>query len=108
MSGSNPTPHGYKAQWGYYTDVESGILFLTHRYLDPATGRFLTRDPIGVEGGVNLYQYVGNRVVVRADPPRNLCYRSLSLRGVCRLPSRFCTPLCWLRAEPILLEAMLE
>ena len=68
MSGTNPTPYGYKAQWGYYTDVETGILLLTHRYLDPATGRFLTRDPIGLEGGVNLYAYVGNGVVVRADP----------------------------------------
>ncbi len=68
MSGTNPTPYGYKAQWGYYTDAESGILLLTHRYLDPATGRFLTRDPIGVEGGVNLYAYVGNGVVMLKDP----------------------------------------
>ncbi len=67
MSGYNPTPCGDKAQWGYYTDVETGILLLTHRYFDPATGRFLTRDPIGLEGGVNLYAYVGNGVVVRTD-----------------------------------------
>ncbi|MEJ5251431.1 MAG: RHS repeat-associated core domain-containing protein [Armatimonadota bacterium] len=66
--GSNPTPYGYKGQWGYYKDMETGLLLLTHRYLDPATGRFLTRDPIGVEGGVNLYAYVGNGVVVNADP----------------------------------------
>ncbi|NSW77769.1 MAG: RHS repeat-associated core domain-containing protein [Chthonomonadetes bacterium] len=55
-------------QWGYYRDMETGLLLLTFRYLDPATGRFLTRDPIGVEGGVNLYAYVGNGVVVNADP----------------------------------------
>ncbi|GIV21450.1 MAG: hypothetical protein KatS3mg023_3201 [Armatimonadota bacterium] len=72
MSGSNPTPYGYKAQWGYYTDVESGILLLTHRYLDPATGRFLTRDPIGLEGGINLYAYVGNGVVDYYDPEGEL------------------------------------
>ncbi len=62
------TPYGYTAQWGYYTDVESGILLLTHRYLDPATGRFLTRDPIGMDGGVNLYEYVGNNPVNEDDP----------------------------------------
>ncbi len=67
--GRTPSPirYGYKAQSGYYTDVESGILFLTHRYLDPATGRFLTRDPIGVKGGVNLYAYCRNRVVTQSD-----------------------------------------
>jgi uncharacterized protein RhaS with RHS repeats len=43
------------------------LLLLTHRYLDPATGRFLTRDPIGVEGGINLYAYVGNGVVMGSD-----------------------------------------
>ena len=67
MSGNNPTPYGYKGQWGYYTDVETGILLLTHRYLDPATGRFLTRDPIGLMGGINLYAYVGNGVVIGSD-----------------------------------------
>jgi len=67
MSGSNPTPYGYKGQWGYYTDVETGILLLTHRYFDSATGRFLTRDPIGFDGGINLYAYVGNGVVRRQD-----------------------------------------
>lgn len=47
--------------------MESGILLLTHRYLDPATGRFLRRDPIGIGGGVNLYAVVGNGMVVLSD-----------------------------------------
>ena len=67
MSGNNPTPYGYKGQWGYYTDAETGLLLLTHRYYDPATGRFLTRDPFGFEGGINLYAYVGNGVVINQD-----------------------------------------
>jgi RHS repeat-associated protein len=62
MSGSNPTPHGYKAQGGYYIDSETG-LHLLGRYLDSATGRFLTRDPIGIEGGINLYVYNHNQVI---------------------------------------------
>jgi len=49
-------------------DAETGLLLLMHRYLDPATGRFLTRDPIGLDGGINLYSYVGNAVVNKIDP----------------------------------------
>lgn len=41
---------------------------MTHRYYDPAAGRFLTRDPIGYAGGINLYAYTGNDPVNRADP----------------------------------------
>jgi RHS repeat-associated protein len=68
MSGNNPTPYGYKGQWGYYTDGETGLLLLTHRYLDPAAGRFLTRDPAGCEASVNLYAYVGNNTINESDP----------------------------------------
>jgi len=64
----NPNdPFGYDAQWGYYTDNETGLLLLTHRYYDPTQGRFLTRDTVGYAGGVNLYGYVGNGVVGYAD-----------------------------------------
>jgi len=34
---------GYKAQWGYYTDGETGVLLLTYRFFDLPTARFLTR-----------------------------------------------------------------
>ncbi|MGQ9791090.1 MAG: RHS repeat-associated core domain-containing protein, partial [Armatimonadota bacterium] len=44
MVGTNSMLYGYKGQWGYYADSETGWLLLTHRYLDPTTGRFLTRD----------------------------------------------------------------
>jgi len=65
----NPNdPFGYDAQWGYYTDNETGLLLLTHRYYDPTQGRFLTRDPIGVIGGVNVYGYAGNQVINGIDP----------------------------------------
>jgi len=83
----NNTPYGYKGQWGYYTDGETGLLLLTHRYYDPATGRFLTRDPIGFEGGINLYAYVGNGVVMQEDR-MGLKVRSPRLTTilVCRRP----------------------
>jgi uncharacterized protein RhaS with RHS repeats len=37
-------------------------------YYDPDTGRFLNRDPIGYEGGENLYGYAGNNPINEADP----------------------------------------
>ncbi len=68
VMGSNPGPFGYDGQWGYTTDGETGLLLLTHRYYDPSQGRFLTRDPIGYAGGVNLYGYVGDNSPNGIDP----------------------------------------
>jgi RHS repeat-associated protein len=68
---SNPntgTPFQYQGQWGGYTDSETGLVLQGHRYYDPATGTWLTRDPIGYSGGVNLYAYCGNNPVNYADP----------------------------------------
>ncbi len=39
-----------------------------HRYYNPSTGRWLSRDPIGEIGGRNLYGYVSNDPVNRFDP----------------------------------------
>lgn len=38
-----------------------------YRYYDPATGRFLQRDPIGIAGGVNVYLYASNGPTIRVD-----------------------------------------
>ncbi|MCW3059473.1 MAG: tRNA3(Ser)-specific nuclease WapA, partial [Capsulimonas sp.] len=61
-------PVGFGGQYGYYTDRETGLLCLTHRYYDPGTGRFVNRDPIGYDGGVNLYGFAGGNPVNNADP----------------------------------------
>ncbi|MCF5653295.1 type IV secretion protein Rhs, partial [Pseudomonas syringae] len=45
---------------GQYFDVETGLHYNTFRYYDPEIGRFITQDPIGLEGGFNLYQYAHN------------------------------------------------
>jgi RHS repeat-associated protein len=75
--GTSNDPYGYCGQWGYYTDAESAGLFgngsaplilCTHRYYDPANGRWLTRDPIDYAGGINLYGYVGGDPVDGSDP----------------------------------------
>jgi len=45
---------------GQYHDRETGLYYNTFRYYDPAVGRFTTQDPIGLMGGINLYQYAPN------------------------------------------------
>jgi len=45
---------------GQQVDDETGLSYNRHRYYDPDAGRFVSRDPIGLRGGVNVYQYVPN------------------------------------------------
>jgi RHS repeat-associated protein len=45
---------------GQYHDPETGLHYNRHRYYDPGVGRFISKDPIGYSGGLNLYQYVPN------------------------------------------------
>ena len=48
-------------------DAESGTYYYGYRYYDPSTGRWPSRDPIGEDGGMNLYAFVGNDGVYRCD-----------------------------------------
>lgn len=47
--------------------VPGGSKYYGFRHYDPALGRWLSRDPIGEEDGVNLYWFVRNAVVDRLD-----------------------------------------
>ncbi|WP_155648547.1 RHS repeat-associated core domain-containing protein [Burkholderia pseudomultivorans] len=45
---------------GQYFDAETGLHYNRHRYYDPHSGRFISKDPIGLAGGINVYQYTPN------------------------------------------------
>ena len=49
-------------------DGAPDLSFYRNRYYDRQTGRFLTEDPIGIAGGINLYQYAGNNPAAYTDP----------------------------------------
>jgi RHS repeat-associated protein len=49
-------------------DNESGLYYYRARYYDPATGRFLQKDPIGVLNNINLYPYTRNNSTNLVDP----------------------------------------
>ena len=50
-----------------YDEIASGMFFYGFRYYDPMTGRWPSRDPIGEQGGLNLYGMIGNNLVNRID-----------------------------------------
>ncbi len=44
------------------------LSYYRNRYYDQQTGRWTQEDPIGIAGGVNLYQYAGNNPATFTDP----------------------------------------
>ncbi len=52
---------------GQYADDESGLFYNYFRYYNPATGRYLRSDPLGLEGGLNTFGYVGGSPLLQTD-----------------------------------------
>jgi RHS repeat-associated protein len=49
-------------------DPETGLYYMRARYYDPQTRRFISEDPIGLEGGINMYVFGDGDPVNRSDP----------------------------------------
>jgi RHS repeat-associated protein len=82
---------------GRFHDQLTGLQWHLHRWYDPAPGRWLSEDPIGHNGGINLYEYVGNNPLIRTDPsglsaPQQICIAIVkALKGkTCNQLFSFC------------------
>jgi RHS repeat-associated protein len=53
---------------GHFFDRPTGVSLAWWRGYDPQLGRWLSKDPIGLAGGLNLYAYVGGNPINRVDP----------------------------------------
>jgi RHS repeat-associated protein len=53
---------------GHLIHERSGFVVAPFRFYDSTTARWLSRDPIGENGGINLYGYVSNNTINLIDP----------------------------------------
>jgi RHS repeat-associated protein len=75
-AGSTATRYGYAGAHGYEeglmpqygSSARFPYLHVGARWYDPLTGRFLQRDPIGIAGGLNWYEYADSSPLVSVDP----------------------------------------
>jgi RHS repeat-associated protein len=62
--GANSNPSQYAGR----ENEGNGLYFNRARYYSPMLQRFISEDPIGVRGGINLYAYADNSPVTLRDP----------------------------------------
>jgi RHS repeat-associated protein len=78
------TPLGASAVGNPFTftgqrfDPETGLLYYKNRYYSASQGRFISRDPLGYKGGINLYTYVEGNPAEFVDPLGLFKLRSLA------------------------------
>jgi RHS repeat-associated protein len=70
----------YKVLPGQYFDKETNTHYNYFRDYDPASGRYVESDPIGLGGGINPYAYVGGNPLTLVDS-----------WGLCRLKAAYWT-----------------
>ncbi|MDV7557586.1 RHS repeat-associated core domain-containing protein, partial [Acinetobacter baumannii] len=66
---------------GQYFDEETGLHYNRYRYYSPYVGRFVSKDPIGLLGGFNVYSYAPN-------PNNWVDPLGLSPKKYCNVPKR--------------------
>ena len=69
---SESGPSDFRFRWQcreYIHNLRTGLYYFRNRWYDPASARFLSKDPVGLNGGdLNLYIFCGNDPVNNKDP----------------------------------------
>ena len=66
-AGNSDTPFLFNGRFGVMTDP-NGLLYMQARYYNPYLCRFLSPDPTGFAGGLNLYAFANGNPIIMADP----------------------------------------
>jgi RHS repeat-associated protein len=71
----------------------TSLYYVRSRWYDPEAGRFMSEDPVGHAGGLNLYAFGGNDPVGASDPSGTMQYDRhgavCSINGQCGDPLEF-------------------
>ncbi len=68
--GTLAAPNADRARWkgALWMGPELDLYYMRNRWYEPATGRFLSEDPIGLQGGINPVIFAGGDAVNGRDP----------------------------------------
>jgi RHS repeat-associated protein len=67
-TGSTETPCQWLGGYGVYYDVDTQLHLTLHRAYDCSLRRFISTDPMRIDGGVNLYAYGNLNPLAFVDP----------------------------------------
>jgi RHS repeat-associated protein len=66
-TGTSDSRYRYVGDSGYQSHDDIPFAHIGFRYYDPEVGRFLERDPIAIDGGLNVYEYTRSSPVSLID-----------------------------------------
>jgi RHS repeat-associated protein len=73
----------FVGRYGGYQDDDTNLTYFWHRWYDSKDGRWTSRDPIGIRGGLNLMAYVKNKVNNKIDITGFCCENCLGKYTEC-------------------------
>ncbi len=70
--------------------LNQGLVYYNYRHYNPHDGRWASRDPVGMQGGYNLYAFIHNKVLKELDDLGLFGSKERCCCGKKKLPDKFC------------------